>query len=181
VLTKRDSAGPPPRLFDDAAGTTSDTRARRRMLVLLAGIGFGLLLVVTSGCAPQSPDRSSWTDQAHKSLDDVSSEVATVSLLLRLEDEDKVPGKYQQVVAQDSEEAVGQTMAKFGGEQPPPGEDDTYGKVTSLMSDASDLLSQVRIAIVRRDTGDFPKLREDLTTMQDQLTKQEDELEGPGR
>ena len=138
-------------------------------------------LAMTAGCAPQSPDRSSWTDQAHKSLEDVSSEVATVSLLLRLEDEDKVPGKYQQVVAQDSETAVGQTMSRFGGEQPPEGEDDTYEKVTSVMSDASDLLSQVRIAIVRRDTGQYPKLRADLGKMQDQLTKQEDELEGPGR
>jgi hypothetical protein len=137
--------------------------------------------LAATACAPQSPDRSSWTDQAHKSLDDVSSEVATVSLLLRLEDENKVPGKYQQVVAEDSEAAVGQTMSKFGGEQPPPGEDHTYGKVTSLMSDASDLLSQVRIAIVRRDSGEYPELREDLTALQDQLTKQGDELEGPGR
>jgi hypothetical protein len=144
----------------------------------LAGLTLSL---ATTACAPQSPDRSSWTDQAHKSLDDVSSEVATVSLLLRLEDEDKVPGKYQQVVAQDSETAVGQTMSKFGGEQPPEGEDDTYTNVTSVMSDASDLLSQVRIAIVRRDTGQYPKLRDELTRMQDRLSQQEDALEGPGR
>jgi hypothetical protein len=149
-----------------------------RVFVSLAAVGLGL---VAAGCAPQSPDRSSWNDQAHKSLEDVSSEVATVRLLLRLEDEDKVPGKYQQVVAQDSEAAVGQTMSKFGGEQPPEGEDDTYDRVTSVMSDASDLLSQVRIAIVRRDTGECPKLRDDLAEMQDQLTKQEDELEGHGR
>ena len=153
----------------------------RRSRTVAAVAGLGLALVATVACAPQSPDRSSWTDQAHKSVGDVSSEVATVSLLLRLEHEDKVPGKYQQVVAQDSEAAVGQTMSKFGGEQPPEGEDDTYDQVTSVMSDASDLLSQVRIAIVRRDTGEYPALRADLAKMQDRLTKQEDELEGPGR
>jgi hypothetical protein len=145
-----------------------------------ASVGLILSLAAT-GCAPQSPDRSSWVDQAHTSLGDVSSEVATVRLLLRLEDEDKVPGKYQQVVAQDSEAAVGQTMSKFGGEQPPEGEDDAYDEVTSVMSDASDLLSQVRIAVVRRDTDEYPKLRTDLDKMLDRLSKQEDALEGPGR
>jgi hypothetical protein len=152
---------------------------KERALVTLAGLALSLGAV--SACAPQSPDRSSWADQAHQSLEDVSSEVATVSLLLRLGSEDKVPGKYQQVVAQDSESAVGQTMATFGGEQPPPSEDATYRKVTSLMSDASDLLAEVRIAIVRRDTGAYPKLRQDLVEMQDRLCQQEDELEGPGR
>jgi hypothetical protein len=164
----------------DAHLPVGDRSHGRRMRASAALAGLTLSLATTA-CAPQSPDRSSWMDQAHKSLDDVSSEVATVSLLLRLEGEDKVPGKYQQVVAQDSEAAVGETMSKFGGEQPPEGEDDTYGRVTSLMSDASDLLSQVRIAIVRRDTGEYPELREDLAQMQDQLSKQEDALEGPGR
>jgi hypothetical protein len=156
----------------------NELRRRTSVRVFVAIVSLALM---AAGCAPQSPDRSSWNDQAHTSLEDVSSEVATVRLLLRLEADDKVPGKYQQVVAQDSEAAVGQTMSKFGGEQPPEGEDDTYDKVTSVMSDASDLLAEVRIAIVRRDTGQYPKLREDLVAMQDQLTKQEDELEGPGR
>jgi hypothetical protein len=151
-----------------------------RQVTVVAVAGLVLSLAATA-CAPQSPDRSSWIDQAHTALDDVSSEVATVSLLLHLQDEDKVPGKYQQVVAQDSESAVGKTMSKFSGEQPPEGEDDTYRDVTAVMSEASDLLAEVRIAIVRRATGEYPTLREQLVTMQDQLTQQTDELEGPGR
>ena len=149
---------------------------RRAAVALL-----GTCVLLASGCAPQSPDHTSWDDQARLALQDTRSEVSTVKLLLELEQEGKVPGKYQQVVAQDSESAVGQTMSRFGGEQPPEGEDDTYEKVTSVMSDASDLLSQVRIAIVRRDTGEYPALRADLAEMQDRLTKQENELEGPGR
>jgi hypothetical protein len=131
------------------AGRRPDGRRRLR-LVATAGV---VLSLAATACAPQSPDRSSWIDQAHTALDDVSSEVATVGLLLHLQDEDKVPGKYQQVVAQDSESAVGKTMSKFSGEQPPEGEDDTYRDVTAVMSEASDLLAEVRIAIVRRATA----------------------------
>lgn len=129
-----------------------------------------LVAAVLTGCAPQSPDHSSWTDQAHQALEDTSSEVATVALLLRLEQQRKVPGKYQQVVAQDSEAAVGATMAKFGGEQPEPRDDPVYKRVTSLMSDASDLLAEVRIAIVRRDEDAYPDLLRQLEKLQDELT-----------
>jgi hypothetical protein len=129
-----------------------------------------------SACAPRSPDHSSWTDQAHQSLEDVGSEVATVTLLLRLERERKVPGKYQQVVALDSETAVGETMARFGGEQPEPVDDDTYKRVTSLMSDASDLLSEVRIAVVRRDEDAYPDLLSRLEKLQGDLTAEEEQL-----
>jgi hypothetical protein len=133
-------------------------------------------LVLVTGCAPQAPDHSSWTDQAHQALQDVSSEVATVTLLLRLEEERKVPGKYQQVVAQDSESAVGATMEKFGGEQPEPRDDAVYRRVTSLMSDASDLLSEVRIAVVRRDESAYPDLLRQLEGLQQDLTRAQDRL-----
>lgn len=94
-----------------------------------------------------------------------------MSLLLRLEREGKVPGKYQQVVAQDSEAAVGATMARFGGEQPVPRDDPTYRRVTRLMSDASDLLSEVRIAIVRRDADQYPGLLDELDAIDRELTE----------
>jgi hypothetical protein len=131
----------------------------------------GTTLVVLTACAPQAPDHSSWTDQARTALEDTASEVATVGLLLRLEEQGKVPGKYQQVVAQDSESAVGATLAKFGGEQPVPRDDATYRRVTGLMSDASDLLSEVRIAVVRRDSVQYAELLEELDGLGRDLTQ----------
>jgi hypothetical protein len=109
-------------------------------------------------------------------LEDVASEVATVTLLLRLERDGKVPGKYQQVVAQDSESAVGATMQRFGGEQPEPRDDAAYRHVTTVMSDASDVLSDVRIAIVRRDTAAYPDLLTQLAKTQHDLTDAEEQL-----
>jgi hypothetical protein len=140
--------------------------------VVVACVGAALV----AGCAPQSPDHSSWTDQARQSLKDVSSAVATVTLLLELEQDRKVPGKYQQVVAQDSESAVGATMQKFGGEQPEPRDDAEYARITSLMSDASDLLSEVRIAIVRRDEDAYADLLRQLEGLQENLTAAQDRL-----
>jgi hypothetical protein len=131
---------------------------------------------LASGCAPQSPDHSSWTDQARLALEDGASSVATAELLLRLAQDDKVFGKTQQVVAQDSESAIGKTLQQFGGEQPEPEDDDEYAKVTGLLSDASDLLSQVRIAVVRRDTGRYPSLLRQLKDMQKKMTTAEDQL-----
>jgi hypothetical protein len=134
-------------------------------------VGAALAVWLVAGCAPQSPDHSSWNDQAQLALDEVASEVATVTLLLELEQQRKVPGKYQQVVAQDSETAVGATMARFGGEQPEPRDDAEYQRITSLMSDASSLLSEVRIAIVRRDEDAYPDLHRRLEKLHEELTR----------
>src|SRR4051812_17574140 len=142
-------------------------------MVRIAGLA---VLAGVAGCAPQSPDHSSWVDQAHQALDDTSSQVATVTLLLRLEEQGKVLGKYQQVVAQDSETAAGATLQRFGGEQPEPRDDKAYADVTGVLSDASDVLSQARIAIVRRATSEYPALLEKLESVQRKLTSTAAEL-----
>jgi hypothetical protein len=128
-----------------------------------------VLAAALTACAPQSPDHSSWTDQAHLALQDTSGQLATATLLLRLARDDKTLGKYEQVVAQDSEKAAGATMSRFGGEQPEPEDDAEYTRVTGLLSAASDLLSQVRIAVVRRDTVTYPQLLERLDRLRDRL------------
>lgn len=138
---------------------------------MLATWGATLAVLLATACAPQSPDHTSWTDQGRQALEDTASQVATVTLLLRLERQGKVPGKYQQVVAQDSESAVGATMARFGGEQPVPRDDPAYRRVTGLMSDASDLLSEVRIAVVRRDDDQYPRLLGELEALGRRLTE----------
>lgn len=102
--------------------------------------------------------------------------MSTATLLLRQIRENSVPGKYQQVIAQDAEKAVGQTMDRLGGEQPVPGDDDAYHRVTGLMSDASDLLSEVRIAVVRRDEDAYPGLLEELEKLRSELVDATEDL-----
>jgi hypothetical protein len=135
--------------------------------------GTGLLLVLVTACAPQAPDHSSWRDQAHLSVEDVASNVATMSLLLRLVREGRMFGKYQQVVALNSETNAGRTTDHFSGEQPEPRDDPMYSRVTTVLSDACDLLSDVRIALVRRDSGRYPHLARELAQMTDRLNRTE--------
>jgi hypothetical protein len=132
----------------------------------------GVLALVTA-CAPQAPDHSSWRDQAHLSLEDVASNVSTMSLLLRLVRDGRMFGKYQQVVALNSETNSGRTTDHFSGEQPEPRDDATYDRVTTVLSAACDLLSDVRIALVRRDSTQYPRLAQELARMTDRLTRAE--------
>jgi hypothetical protein len=137
------------------------------------GVLSAALLCVLTACAPQAPDHSSWRDQAHLSLQDVASNVATMSLVVQFAREERIFGKYQQVVALNSETNAGRTADHFSAEQPEPRDDATYKRVTSLMSDATDLLSDVRIALVRRDTAAYPGLARQLARMTDRLDRAE--------
>jgi hypothetical protein len=85
--------------------------------------------------------------------------------------ENRVPGKYQQVIVQDAEKAVGRISDRFGGEQPVRGDDATYTRVTGLMSDASDLLAEVRIAVVRRDEDAYRGLLDKLDALHRDLDR----------
>jgi hypothetical protein len=143
------------------------------------GRAIGVFVLVVMGltsCAPQAPDHSSWRDQAHLSIEDVASNVSTMSLLLRLVCEDRMFGKYQQIVALDSEINAGRTADHFSADQPEPEDDRTYKRVTTLLSDATDLLSEVRISLVRRDVQEYAHLAEELSKKSDRLSKAESEV-----
>jgi hypothetical protein len=135
-----------------------------------------LVLGSVLGCAPVAPDHDDWTDQAKQSLSDATSDVSTVALVLRLQQRGDLAQNYQQVVVLDSEEAVGLTAQKLSGMQPPQLDDTAYADVTTALSDASDLLAEVRIAVVRENTSQYPALlrelertRSDLLALQERL------------
>jgi N-acyl-D-aspartate/D-glutamate deacylase len=129
--------------------------------------------LVLTACAPQAPDHSSWRDQAHQSLQDIGSNVATDALLVRLVREGRMFGKYQQIVALNSETNAGRTASHFSGEQPELRDSGMYVKVTAVMSNATDLLSDVRIALVRRDSAAYPRLARALAQMTRALERAE--------
>jgi hypothetical protein len=99
-----------------------------------------------------------------------------MSLLVRLVREGRMYGKYQQIVALNSETNAGRSADHFSAEQPEPRDDATYTRVTGLLSDATDLLSDVRIALVRRDTAEYPRLAQQLSRMTDRLDKAESQV-----
>src|SRR3954453_5898831 len=99
--------GPEPSAFVDLSnGDDAAVRHGRHLAgaraPLRSGVGAAVLGLLVA-CAPQAPDHSSWRDQAHLSVQDVASNVATMSLVLQLASEGRMFGKYQQVVALNSE------------------------------------------------------------------------------
>jgi hypothetical protein len=124
---------------------------------------------VLCGCAPTSPDHHYWSDQASQALGDALSDVSTVELVLRLEQRGDLAQNYQQVVVLDSEDAVGTTLQTFGGLQPPRGDTAAYHQVSRALSDASDVLSDVRIAVVREDTERYDALLRALAKVRAEL------------
>lgn len=143
---------------------------------LAAILTLGVVYVRSWGDAPQSPSHDSWVDQAHTSLDEVNSDVATVQLLLRLVEDGDVMSHYQRIVVLDSETAAGKVADHLSGEQPSQADGRTYADVTGVLSDAGDLLSSVRIAVVRQDTSQYQALERALTKMQGRLSKAEGEV-----
>jgi hypothetical protein len=150
-------------------------RSRTRALGVLCALGLGLGAV---GCAPQSPDSSSWRDQGYRALDDVSSNVATASLLLKQLQGGRVFGTYAQIVALNAETNAGKVTSKFSAEQPPSADSAAYQHVTTTLSDAGAVLSQVRIAIVRRDDAAYPRLLRQLSRASRQLSRAELQIGG---
>ena len=142
-----------------------------------AGVVAALLLGLGTGCAPKSPDHDVWTDQALRAVSDLQSDVATVQLVLRLQRQDELPQNYQQAVVLDSEATAGTTTESFTSVQPPSGDDERYHRVATTLSDASDVISDVRIAVVRDDTEAYPGLLADLAQVQRDLDARTRELE----
>jgi hypothetical protein len=153
-------------------------RHRRVLNPATAALGALVVAISAAGCAPQSPDHSSWRDQAYQSLDEVSSNVATASLLLKQLQDDRVFGKYAQIVALNAETNAGKVTSKFGAEQPAPADSAAYRQVTTTLSDAGAVLSQVRIAIVRRDVAAYPSLLRQLSVADSRLSRVEQQIGG---
>jgi hypothetical protein len=159
------------------AEPTDESTPRTRGLAVVAGavgvavtLSLGVAYVVSPGGAPQSPNHQSWLDQAHTSLAEVSSDVATAQLLLRLTEQNKILATYQQIVALDSESSAGKVASHLSGEQPEPADQAAYSRVTTVLSDASGLLSNVRIVLVRGDASQYPELGRALQKMQAKIT-----------
>src|SRR5690349_19903101 len=134
-------------------------RAPRLLPVALILCAFGL-----SSCAPQRPDHATWRSQGDQTLSDVSSNVATARLLLQQLRADKVWGSYARTGVLDAESNAETATSRFVAEQPEPADDDAYRQVGTALSDAGDLLAEVRIAVVRRDDEAYPKLIHQLSS-----------------
>lgn len=148
-------------------------RVRRPAPVLVAATLLASLPLL-SGCAPGTPDQDSWRVDAIRAVGDVSSAVATMEL--SLERDDRIFGPYLRTVAVQSEENAGTAAQHLSARQPPDAYLRRSAYVTSQLDDAQSLLTEVRIAVVRRDSAAYADLLRRLGRTDDRLNRVEDAL-----
>lgn len=136
-----------------------------------------LVLLGMAGCAvPSSPDARDWRRSARQSVGDVASEVETARTTLRQLGADRFVGRYATVLLVDAEEAAGKAADKITTQQPPQVEQERYDEVSAALGDATDLVTEARIAVARGSQEDYPDLVEQLGTTGDELAGLEEQL-----
>ena len=78
-------------------------------------------LVTLVSCAPSEPSAADWRSAARQAVEDTASEVDTVALVIRLEADDRLPGRSARIAAVESEESVATAEQTFSTQQPPVG------------------------------------------------------------
>jgi len=138
-----------------------------------------VLLALTAGCAPGTPDGDSWRIDAQRAVSDASSAVQTAELALRQNRRGRVFDHYLQTVLVESEKAVGKAGDSIGSRQPPREERERYATVTGQIDEAAGLVSTARIAVVDRESDRYDALADRLESSAEALKKLGDDLEHP--
>jgi hypothetical protein len=151
-------------------------RGRPRGIAAIVAV---VVLLLATSCAPRTPDEDSWREDALRALTDVRSSVQVARVALEQAGDDRVFDSYLQTVTLDAEEAAGTSSEKLAGLQPPRTERARYDAVTGQLDAAASLLSEVRIAVVAGNEGQFPDLLTQLHDATRSLDRLEDELRHP--
>ncbi len=134
------------------------------------------LVVVVSGCRPSTPSQSGWQSSAEQAVTDMVSEVATSRLTVQQALRDRFVGRYPVVVLTYSEEAAGKAADTVSTLQPPPAAKPGYDELTGTLSDATDVISQARIAVADGDDEKSSQAVEDLSKVLRELHRLEARL-----
>ena len=145
-----------------------------------AGVALLVLVVgLTAGCAPGTPDGDSWRIDAQRAVSDAAAQVHTVERALRLHEQGRVFDRYLQTVLLDAEKGVGTASDAIGSKQPPRPERKRYDTVTGQLDEAAGLVATTRIAVVDRETDRYDALADRLADAGKALLELEDELQHP--
>ena len=130
-------------------------------------VAVGLLAL---GCSvPAEPSASDWSSAARQSLEDSTSEVESVALVLEQRSAGRLPGVSARVMAVESEESLATAVDSLTTQQPPPGLDGQDRDVSDLLGRATDLVREARVAITAEDEASYADLRRRLLDLSDDL------------
>jgi hypothetical protein len=116
--------------------------------------------MLLSGCAGPTIRDQAVYNQAEKSATAMVSELRTVLLATKTQLAGRSWWRYADVVVTDSETAATSIQSTFTSRQPPSRSSNRVYQVTSTaLSNAADLITQMRVALRQQDTATMQKLR----------------------
>jgi hypothetical protein len=140
----------------------------------VAPVGAVLAALLLAGCIPASPDADTYDDKAMRTLGAGVSDVRTVQKLMQTLYDGRMLRPSAIAQMRYSEGSLATASGAFTELNPPPSRDALNEKVSTLMSDASDLLAEARTAIERENVQDYPKLAKEMGKLADKLEKLEE-------
>lgn len=135
-----------------------------------------LLATGLTACVPSQPSPADWRASARQALDDTTSEVESVALVLDLESRDRLPGRSARVAAVESEESLASAEQTFTSQQPPPGTGRQDAEVQDVLGRATDLLREARVAVTAGDEASYDGIRARLADLSDDLDRVGEDL-----
>ena len=151
-------------------------QARRWLVRWRAGLAAAVGLLALGCTVPAEPSASDWSTAARQSLEDATSEVESVALVLELRSADRLPEVSARVAAVESEESLATAVDSLTTQQPPPGLDGQDRAVSDLLGRATDLVREARVAITAEDEASYADVRQRLLNLSDDLDAARTEL-----
>jgi len=133
-----------------------------------------LLALVTTGCVGPSRTSGDYRDKAGSTAAAAESAAQTALLAVHAQTKGNAPGTYLSVILGEAEEHVGTAQNQFDSVQPPNTQaDQLRGALDNLLSQASDVLSALRIAARRGQLDQLAKIAQPL----EKLSKKLDQIQ----
>ena len=135
------------------------------------------VLLLLAACAGPTVTDSAMVSQAERSAGSMVSEVRTARLAAQTQLDGHAWWRYTDVVVTDAETTAGTIEDTLGSRQPPlTTVEPTYRKTVEQLSDAADLVTDLRIAVRRHDEAAIRDLLPRLDAAADRLERLEESL-----
>ena len=140
-----------------------------------------VLAFVSASCVAPAFDSGAYEENAIHALDSGTAETRTAAVALEAALQGRVSQAYLDTVVSASEQALGPVQDSFGAvDAPSTADDGLRDRVTTLLQDAADGLTDARIAVRRHDRSGMKDALTALRKTADALETQSDDLSEGG-
>lgn len=140
---------------------------------LLSGV---LVMALAAGCTVASPHPDAYRERTKLAVTDAVGHVATAQKVLEAARADMILRSYAVATVRSSDDTLNTAVGAYLELYPPEGMDPRFTKAGTLLGEATDLVTESRVALYRNDRGDYPQLIKDLAALGRRLDRFEGEL-----